>query len=51
MTGVPSAARGTGPADLHFTRSVLGTHTSPIQRTGMTLPSCPSIAIASSTEP
>lgn len=38
MTGVPPAARGTGPADRHFTRSVLGTRTSPIQRTGTTLP-------------
>jgi phthalate 3,4-dioxygenase beta subunit len=38
MTDVPPATRGTGPADLHFTRSVLGTRTSPIQRTGMTLP-------------
>jgi phthalate 3,4-dioxygenase beta subunit len=36
MTG--PAIRGSGAADRHFTRSVLGTRTSPIQRTGTTLP-------------
>jgi phthalate 3,4-dioxygenase beta subunit len=36
MTG--PATRGSSAADLHYTRSVLGMRTSPIQRTGRTLP-------------